>query len=290
MGAAGYGGGDAPGASCRRVTSTSPGASSSSSSARRLGQVHAVAAPRRPRSPERGDGHSRARISALRRSALACSGSDARLHLPAVQPGPTLTALENVEPAIAPMGPGARAHRGRRSCSSPVGLGPRSDPPLASFPVASSSGSRSRVRWRTSRACCLPMSPRATSTRHRRGDLALLLQAQRRDRRDHRPDHPRPGDRTAAPRVLRWPRSIVFQTAPRTAELPDARAGSTPMIRARRRRAPLAVPIAAAVLAVSVAGCGGGEARRVPPARAPTPSSSRTASSSMASRCRAAEA
>ena len=80
---------------------------------------------------------------------------------------PTLSAQENVETALVPLGhprprprgPGGAGAGGRRASATGPGTCPRS------CPAASSSGSPSPARWSSSPRCCWPTSRPATSTR-----------------------------------------------------------------------------------------------------------------------------
>ena len=79
---------------------------------------------------------------------------------------PTLSAAENVEAALVPLGVGHARRRARaRAALTAVGLGERLHHLPSSCPVASSSGWQSRVRSSRSRGCCWPTSPPAISTR-----------------------------------------------------------------------------------------------------------------------------
>ena len=89
---------------------------------------------------------------------------------------PTLTAVQNVEAALAPRrckarrAPAARGRAARR-----VGLGERAVTCPPSSRAASSSAWRSRARSPTGRGCCWPTSRPATSTRRRATDIIDLL-------------------------------------------------------------------------------------------------------------------
>ena len=102
---------------------------------------------------------------------------------------PRTTALENVELPLLYGGVGGRARCGaaarpwRGWAWRPRGLTPTSSP------AASSSAWPSRGRWSTTRRCCWPMSPPATSTAAPRGDGAVPA-AEPRVRHHHRAGDP----------------------------------------------------------------------------------------------------
>jgi predicted ABC-type transport system involved in lysophospholipase L1 biosynthesis ATPase subunit len=79
---------------------------------------------------------------------------------------PTLSAVENVETALVPLGAAAADKKSRaEQALAAVGLGERLRHLPSGCPGASSSGWRSQERWSRSRRCCSPTSRRATSTR-----------------------------------------------------------------------------------------------------------------------------
>ena len=80
---------------------------------------------------------------------------------------PTLSAAENVEAALIPLGTGPAERRRRVAARPGIGRARRPGPAPArpSCPAASSSGWPSPGRWSRSRRCCWPTSRPATSTR-----------------------------------------------------------------------------------------------------------------------------
>jgi putative ABC transport system ATP-binding protein len=79
---------------------------------------------------------------------------------------PTLSAAENVETALVPLGVrGAQRRRRAAEALAAVGLADRADHLPSDCPAASSSARRSPARWSKSRPCCSPTSRPATSTR-----------------------------------------------------------------------------------------------------------------------------
>ena len=98
---------------------------------------------------------------------------------------PTLTALENVEAALAPTGVG-RASCGGARLLDEVGLTERATHLPAICRAASNSGSRSRAHSSSSRTSCSPTSRRATSTGDRRRRDRAARRPRRRAGRDGR--------------------------------------------------------------------------------------------------------
>jgi predicted ABC-type transport system involved in lysophospholipase L1 biosynthesis ATPase subunit len=79
---------------------------------------------------------------------------------------PTLSAQENVETALVPLGVGAaeRQERAYRALAD-VSLGDRARHLPSELSGASSSGSPSPAPWSSSPRCCWPTNPPATSTK-----------------------------------------------------------------------------------------------------------------------------
>jgi ABC-type lipoprotein export system ATPase subunit len=79
---------------------------------------------------------------------------------------PTLSAAENVEAALIPLGTrSAKRRKDVAAALQSVGLADRAGHLPLSCPEGSSSGSRSPVPWSSNPACFWPTSRRATSTR-----------------------------------------------------------------------------------------------------------------------------
>ena len=136
------------------------------------GQDDAPAAPRRARSSvSEGELLFEGRdVAQPRRSrALRAPARRARLRLPAVQPHPDAHGrAERRDRARSDVD--SRERRGGSACSGSSLRSVSPSGPItcrASCPVASSSASRSRVPWRTTRTCCSPTSRPGISTRRR---------------------------------------------------------------------------------------------------------------------------
>jgi hypothetical protein len=175
--------------------------------------------------PTSGSTASTVSTSAPRRQrARAHPPAQARLRVPGVQLARPHQRHQERRPAALLRGRSAgraRAARARR-CLREVGLERPGTTSQASFPAASSSASRSRGPWSTTRRSCWPTSQPATSTRRRARDHGALSPAERRRPHDHH-GHPRPRNVARHARVIRVRDGLVVSD-----DAPSRRAHLTP--------------------------------------------------------------